>query len=85
LEDLLSSGITRFQNIYHNLRVRGPVVRRRREKDLDDPPKWERLQQWSADATAHDGKRSFHALFVSQEEWDAHRPGNFDQLVKAFG
>jgi len=23
-------------------------------EDLDDPAKWERLQQWCADATAHD-------------------------------
>ncbi len=40
-------------------------------KDLDDPAKWERLQQWCADATAHVGKRSFHALFVRQEDWEA--------------
>ncbi len=61
------------------------MIETKGREDLDDPPKWERLQQWCADATAHDGKRSFHALFVRQEEWDAHRPGNFGQLVTTFG
>jgi hypothetical protein len=42
------------------------------------------VQQWCADATAHDGKRSFHALFIRQEEWEAHRPGTFAQLETGF-
>ena len=61
------------------------IIETKRREDLDDPAKWERLQQWCSDATAHDGKRSFHALFVRQEEWIAHRPGTFAQLVTAFG
>ncbi len=60
------------------------VIETKGREGLDDPPKWERLQQWRGDATAHDGKRSFHALFVRQEEWDAHRPETFAQLVTVF-
>ena len=60
------------------------IVETKGREDLDDPPKWERLQQWCADATAHDGKRTFHALFVRQEEWEAHRPTNFAQLAAGF-
>jgi type III restriction enzyme len=61
------------------------IIETKGREDLDDPPKWERLQQWCADATAHDGKRSFHALFVRQEDWEAHRPKDFDQLAAGFG
>jgi type III restriction enzyme len=61
------------------------IIETKGREDLDDPLKWERLKQWCVDATEHDGKRSFHALFVRQEDWEAHRPGNFEQLMKAFG
>lgn len=60
------------------------IIETKGREDLDDPLKWERLQQWCADATAHDGKRSFHALFVREEDWDAHRPNHFGQLVTTF-
>jgi type III restriction enzyme len=61
------------------------IVETKGREDLDDPAKWERLKQWCADATAHDGARSFHALFVRQEDWEAHRPRTFSQLTTAFG
>src|ERR1700730_6851383 len=61
------------------------IIETKGREDLDDPDKWERLQQWCADATAHDGKRSFHALFVRQEEWDAHKSRSFSQLLTVFG
>jgi type III restriction enzyme len=31
------------------------IVETKRREDVDDPAKWERLQQWCGDATAHDG------------------------------
>jgi type III restriction enzyme len=61
------------------------IVETKGREDLDDPAKWERLKQWCADATAHDGSRSFHPLFVRQEDWEAHRPRTFSQLTTAFG
>ena len=61
------------------------IIETKGREDLDDPAKWERLQQWCADATTHDRARSFHALFVRQEEWEAHRPKDFGQLVRGFG
>jgi type III restriction enzyme len=60
------------------------IIETKGREDLDDPPKWERLQQWCADATAHDGKRSFHALFVRREGREGHRPKSFDQLADGF-
>jgi type III restriction enzyme len=60
------------------------IIETKGREDLDDPAKWERLQQWCADATAHDSNRSFHALFVRQEGWEAHRPRNFGQLMTGF-
>jgi len=61
------------------------VIETKGREDLDDPAKWERLLRWCADATAHDGTRSFHALFVRQEEWDAHKARDFGRLVQGFG
>jgi type III restriction enzyme len=61
------------------------IVETKGREDLDDPAKWERLKQWCADATVHDGSRSFHPLFVRQEDWEAHRPRTFSQLTTAFG
>jgi hypothetical protein len=62
------------------------IVETKGREDLDDPLKWERLKLWCEDASAHDKtKRRFHALFVRQEDWEAHHPKNFDQLVTACG
>ena len=61
------------------------IIETKGREDLDDPAKWERLQQWCADATGHDSTRSFHALFVRQEDWEAHRPKDFEQLAMGFG
>jgi len=62
------------------------IVETKGREDLDDPLKWERLQQWCADATAHDeGNRRFHALFVRQEGWEPNKFTSFRQLVTACG
>jgi type III restriction enzyme len=57
------------------------VIETKGREDLDDPPKWERLQQWCADATAHDGRRSFKPLFVRQENYEKYQPKDFSALV----
>lgn len=59
------------------------VIEGKGREDLDDPPKWERLQQWCADATAHDGKRLFKPLFVRQEDFEKYQPKDFTSLVAA--
>jgi type III restriction enzyme len=61
------------------------VVETKGREDLDDPPKWERLQQWCADATAHDGQRVFKPLFVRQEDFEKYQPKDFSALVSASG
>lgn len=62
------------------------IVETKGREDLDDPLKWQRLQQWCADATTHDERgRKFHALFVRQEDWEAHKLTSFGQLVTACG
>jgi type III restriction enzyme len=60
------------------------IVETKGREDLDDPLKWERLQSWCTDATAHDAGRSFHPLFVRQENWETHRPKSFGELLAAF-
>ncbi len=60
------------------------IVETKGREDLDDPLKWERLQQWCADATAHDkAGRTFSPLFVRQEDWDQYKPTRFHDLLAA--
>jgi type III restriction enzyme len=62
------------------------IVETKGPEGFDDPLKWERLQQWCVDATAHDeGNRRFHALFLRQEDWELYRFTSFGQLVTACG
>ncbi len=60
------------------------ILETKGREDLTDLAKWERLQQWCADAGAHDAARSFHPLFVRQEDWNSHSLRTFSQLVAAF-
>ncbi len=39
------------------------IVETKGREDLNDPGKWERLQQWCSDASALDEKREYRALF----------------------
>ena len=57
------------------------VIETKGREDLEDPPKWERLQLWCVDATAHDAKRAFKPLFVRQEAFEKYQPKNFAELV----
>ena len=60
------------------------IIETKGREDLDDPLKWTRLKLWCADATEHDASdRQFQALFVRQENWESHRPTNFNQLIVA--
>lgn len=60
------------------------VIETKGREDLDDPLKWERLQQWCEDATAHDGSlRSFSPLFVRQEDWERYKPSRFHDVIAA--
>lgn len=57
------------------------IVETKGRQDLDDPPKWERLKLWCEDAAKNDAGRSFHALYVKEEDWDRYRPKNFSDLA----
>lgn len=60
------------------------IIETKGREDLDDPLKWERLQQWCTDATKYDELgRTFCALFVRQENWEKYRPSSLKDLVKA--
>jgi type III restriction enzyme len=61
------------------------VIETKGREDLDDPPKWERLQLWCADATAHDGQRVFKPLFVRQEDFEKYQPKDFAGLIAVSG
>lgn len=60
------------------------VIETKGREDLDDLEKWQRLQQWCADASAKDSTRRFHPLYVKQEKWDEFKPASFKELRKTF-
>jgi type III restriction enzyme len=60
------------------------IIETKGREDVHDPAKWERLQQWCADATQLDAERTYRPLFVSQEDWDSYRPRSFEALTTAF-
>ena len=59
------------------------IVETKGREDIQDPLKWERLQQWCADATGLASDRTYNPLFVRQEVWEDYRPSNFAGMVSA--
>jgi type III restriction enzyme len=57
------------------------IIETKGREDVHDPAKWERLQQWCADATELDPDRLYTPLFVRQEAWEEYRPRNFEDLA----
>lgn len=60
------------------------IVETKGREDLDDPPKWERLKQWVADATSASEGVTFRAMFVREEEWDKRTFHSFAEAEAAF-
>jgi len=50
---------------------------------LNDPGKWERLQQWCSDASRLDSGQQYRALFVREEEWERYKPKSFRDAATA--
>jgi type III restriction enzyme len=46
------------------------IIETKGREDLNDPPKWERLKTWCADASAG-GDVTYRAMFVREEEFEA--------------
>ena len=60
------------------------LVETKGREDLNDPGKWERLQQWCADASKLDSGRQYRALFVREEDWERYKPKSFRDAVAVF-
>jgi type III restriction enzyme len=60
------------------------VVETKGREDLDDPPKWDRLKDWVADATARDGGVTYRAMFVREEDWKKRPLRDFAEAQAAF-
>jgi type III restriction enzyme len=61
------------------------LVETKGREDLNDPGKWERLQQWCSDASRLDSGRQYRALFVREEDWERYKPKSFRDAVAVFG
>jgi type III restriction enzyme len=62
------------------------IVETKGREDVNDPGKWERLQQYCGDASKLDSGQQYRALFVREEEWDKYsgKLKGFHDAVKAF-
>jgi type III restriction enzyme len=61
------------------------LVETKGREDLNDPGKWERLQQWCSDASRLDSGRQYRALFVREEDWERYKPKSFRDAAAVFG
>jgi len=61
------------------------LVETKGREDTNDPGKWDRLQQWCADASRLDPGREYRALFVREEDWGRYKPKTFHDAVAVFG
>ena len=60
------------------------LVETKGREDLNDPGKWERLQQWCSDASRLDSGRQYRALFVREEDLQRYKPKSFRDAVAVF-
>ncbi len=62
------------------------IVETKGREDLDDPPKWERLKTWVADATAAGEGVTYRAMFVREEDFRKieGKLKDFEAATKAF-
>ena len=61
------------------------IVETKGREDLDDPAKWERLQQWCVDATDLYQPHRFRPLFVREDDWDDYpRAQTFEDFTRTF-
>ena len=44
---------------------------------------WERLKQWTTDASAPDAGVEYKALFVREEDWEKYKPKTFQEAIGA--
>ncbi len=60
------------------------IVETKGREDLNDPPKWERLKLWCADAS-REGDVTYSPLFVPEDEWEKATFTSFGKAIGVFG
>jgi type III restriction enzyme len=60
------------------------IIETKGREDIQDARKWERLKLWCADATEQDAPRAYRAMFVREEDWDAHRAASFAEASQLY-
>ena len=58
------------------------LIETKGREDVDDPRKWDRLQQWCHDANQQSQPNKFRALYVTQERWGQYHPKDFRELCR---
>ena len=60
------------------------IIETKGREDTEDPRKFARLQDWCKDATSHDGKIKYQAMFVPEEDFMKYQPTKFSQAIELF-
>jgi type III restriction enzyme len=62
------------------------VIETKGREDIDDPPKWRRLQVWAEDATAEGSGILYRAMFVTEDDFTQYRArlASFADAVRLF-
>jgi type III restriction enzyme len=60
------------------------VIETKGREDLDDPPKWDRLQEWCYDASEQDLGYEYKPRFIREEDWAQYTPASFEELARTF-
>ncbi len=60
------------------------LVETKGREDLNDPGKWDRLQQWCVDASRLDSGQQYRALFVREEDWERYKPKSFHDAMAVY-
>ncbi len=60
------------------------IVETKGQKDLDVPPKMNRLKQWCDDINNIQSQTKFDYVYVDEESFDKYKPKKFRDLLNSF-
>jgi len=60
------------------------IIETKGREEENDAIKFERLQKWCADVNSRQSRVVYNALYVQQEEYEANKAKNFNELVRLF-
>ncbi len=60
------------------------IVETKGREEEDDRLKFERLKQWCDDVNNRQGRMTYNALYIRQEDWEKYKVKSFAEVVRVF-